>query len=1094
MICPSSQKSLAVFMSTLTAYAASAGSGKTFRITREYLKLILKNTHAASGYRRILAVTFTNKATEEMKTRIVEELDFLARGNEKKLKDLCREFAAEGVNVSPLELQQRALDARGNILHDYSRFSILTIDKFFQKVLRAFVNDVGLRPGFNLELDTNRLLEEAVEAVLENAEGNEQRQQWLYMLHNQRIEEGHSWRLKKILLDLGREIFSETFQHLYTEVQDKLNDKTFLQDYVQGLQKMAQQVDNEMQDIAQKAKSYMQAQGIQPDDFKGKSKGFIMHFDKLLKKSYTPTKTALDAVNTPDSWIAKGSDVSKVREAYPHLNPLLEKACTLWQEKGKEYSSVEAITKKFMVLGLLADIAHHVRDIASDENLLLISDSTSIISGLIGDSEAPFLYEKLGNTFRTFMIDEFQDTSKGQWNNFLPLIKNSLSEDEMCMVVGDVKQSIYRWRNGDWRILAYQIDDDLRQFGTTNRKALKDNWRSLYNVVVFNNALFKVAAQHLQATLNESNGDAISENLQRRLSSLVVNAYDDCIQHPQRDGEQEGYVRLEFVADSEEQSATAIVLEKLPQLIASLQDKGYKASDIAILTRNNEEGQVVANRLLSYRQASGDTEHCFDVVSQDSLFLNASSVVQLCIALLRLASGQKNDISEAFLRHEMSCYLHGSENVDMHTLFSQKLAEEDWQLLQSLPLKSLPEAFECIVRHYKLNLLQDELPFLQGLHELIVSFANRKISDISAFLEWWDESGVKKALQSPGGQEAIKISTIHKSKGLQYKVVVVPFCSWDIDTKTNSVVWMKPNVEPFSKLPYVPLSYSSKLSNTIFAEQHAEERAQAYVDNLNVLYVALTRAEEQLYIFVPQKTSKERKSVSRISHVLEDIFGVYRDNASIDFEGLSGKKNEAGVIEFGIETKLQSVDKENNTPSIPLRQYPSEVFTPRLRIHYDAQRLLNEGEQGAKAYGTLMHKAFERIRTVDDVNSAVDFLLDEGWVQSDNVEELRQKINSALQQPGVASFFSDEWTVRNEADIILPHHDDATLLRRPDRVMSKNNHAVVLDYKFGKNVEAKHQKQVQEYAGYLSQMGFEKVDAYVWYVTLGELTHVSIYN
>ncbi|MDR0418962.1 MAG: UvrD-helicase domain-containing protein, partial [Prevotellaceae bacterium] len=984
-------------ISGLTAYSASAGSGKTFRITREYLKLLLASKSSTNAYRRIVAVTFTNKATEEMKTRVIKELNELAGGNREKLEDLCKEFNAEGVGVNPFELQQRALEARGNMLHDYSRISILTIDKFFQKILRAFVNDAGLHPGFNIELDQNRLLEEAVDAVLENADNDEQRSRWLLQLVDQRIEDGQSWSIKKSLIRQGRQIFNESFKRFDSTIHEKFSDREFLQQYMAKLRNVMKSVDDEMKDMARKSKAYMQLQRLEADDFKGKSRGFIAHFSKIEKGIYEPTKTTKEAVNVIENWCSKDGHTARIDEAYNYLNPLLARACQLWNEKREEYNTADAILKNFMLLGLLADISSQVRQNANEENILPISDSTQLISGLVGDSDAPFIYEKIGSIISTFMIDEFQDTSVGQWNNFLPLLKNSLSEDNFCMVVGDVKQSIYRWRNGDWRILAYGLDRDLGYFGEVNRKTLKDNWRSLYNVVLFNNELFKQASEHLQGILNESMGEELNPELRKRLDTMITSAYADCEQNPKRDCDAKGHVRFEVVNETESQASNEVVLSRLPLLITELQDKGYEAGDIAILIRNNRHGQEIANALMRYKQLLGKTKYCFDVVSRDSLLLRSSSVVKLYIALLRIAVGQKNDINEAFLRHELEQYIRrsGVGGDRLHVLFSEQMDAKELRFLESLTLRSLTESFELIVQRYRLNLMVEELPFLQALHDLIISFSNRKLSDIDSFLQWWDEGGNTNPLQSPEGQNAITISSIHKSKGLQYKVVIVPYCSWELDTKVNETVWVQPHTSPFDELPSVPVAYSKKLENTIFTEQYCVEKAQAYVDNLNLLYVALTRAEEQLYVYVPMRgVGVERKKVTHISHVLSDIFTARSGENNIVFGVIEGQRVAENVWEFGSSKKEIRGREGRSVNAIPLNSYPSESFTPRLKIHYAAQNMLKEQVmvKRGRSYGTLMHKIFELIRTPNDIGDAVDALAAEGWLTQDEVPVILNKV------------------------------------------------------------------------------------------------------
>lgn len=1079
--------------SSLTAYSASAGSGKTFRITREYLKLLLKTSGGARAYRSILAVTFTNKATGEMKGRIVAALSELARGSEAQLRSFCEELAREGVHLPPHELQQRALEVRGNLLHDYSRFSVFTIDKFFQKVLHAFVNEAGLHPGFVVELDTDRLLEEAVNAVLESAGGDRQRMSWLMQLVQQRIGDGKSWDVKRELLELGKEIFKEHFGRLSAAMSGRLNDKAFLQGYMQTLRALQKAVDEPMQAIAADAQAYMASQQLAEGDFKGKSRGFIAHFRKIARGEYEPSATTLRAVDCPDEWAPKTAAAASIAAAYERLNPLLAQACTLWEESAQRYQTAGVILKNLMVLGLLTDIAAQMRSIAGEDNLMPISDSVHLIRGLIDGSDAPFIYEKVGSAYRTFMIDEFQDTSVEQWGNFCPLVSNSLAEGNLSMVVGDVKQSIYRWRNGDWRILAYGIDSDLQAFGRVNRETLDKNFRSLPQVVEFNNELFRRLSQQLQALLSAGLSASLPPETRQALSTLLADAYADCAQLPQRKEEAKGYVQVELVEDSEEQRAADAILEKLPLQVAALQDSGYSAGDIAILTRNNRQGQAVANALIRHRHSSGDAVHCFDVVSQDSLFLNASPAVKMAIALLRMAAGQQNDISEAFLRSELAQYVHGEAPAGMHAIFSEKMGSAEHDFLENLPLKSLPEAFEAIVQRYRLNELREDLPFLQGLHDLVVGFANRKLSDIASFLEWWDECGKSKPLYSPEGQNAVTIATIHKSKGLQYKVVIAPFAGWELDTKTGSTVWMQPTAPPFNELPYVPLPYTDRLKQTIFSAQQSVEQAQAYVDNLNLLYVALTRAEEQLYIYAPLKSlSNDGKPAQNMAEALRDVFAALPDGDSVRFGAAIGRKVSGCLWQFGDGSAPRSADnlQQQDSPNIPLSEYPSSAFTPKLRLRYEARELFERAGQEQRASGLLKHKVFERLRTAGDAPLAVESLVREGWVAQADAENLRREVADALEQPQACAWFDGSWQVYAEAELLLPASSGKAAVKRPDRVMTRGSVAVVVDYKFGDKTDARYARQVEEYVDVLRKMGYDSVEGYVWYVNLAKTERV----
>ncbi|GHT14652.1 DNA helicase [Bacteroidia bacterium] len=901
----------------LTVYSASAGAGKTYRITQEYLKLILHPRRSPKEYRRVLAVTFTNKATAEMKERILSKINELASGQEDVLTALCQEFAPMGVSITPTELQQRAKEVRSHLLHDYTRFSVLTIDKFFQRVLQAFVREANLLPGFEVELNTERLVEEAAGKVLENAGGDPQRQAWLWQMVERNIETGKTWNVKTSLEKLGSELFKENFRQLNDTLHVKLRDKHFLQNYFTHRQNEMTAVDKHLQGLAQQAIRYLQQNNLSTEDFKYGKTSCVNYFYKVQRGDYEAGTRVQSAMDVKENWYK--IETSALQDAYNVLNPLLASICGYWNAHQKNYNTAKIIGKNFMQLGLLADMAAQVQAMVSDRNVLPLSYATRLIAGLIGGSDTPFIYEKMGTTYRAMMIDEFQDTSRGQWNNFLPLITNSLSSGGWAMVVGDVKQSIYRWRNGDWHIMASQIDADV-QPSAVCRIALKQNWRSLPTVVNFNNLAFAKAVPALQQALDSNLSQDLPHDLRKQLVQTLNTAYADVEQLPQKQGSA-GYVKVEQVIDNDELLAHEQILARLPELVTLLQGKGYSKSDIAILVRGNKEGREVVDALLG---------NGIQVVSQDMLQIGTSPLVQLCIALLRMSTGQQNPLNEAFVQHTLSTFELLAKN-DLQKRWCLPDAEKTF--LQNLAQRSLIEAFEEMVQHYHLNKVDSELPFLQALFDGIIQFSNRRTADVSSFLEWWDAEGYKQPLAGNDGLDAITVNTIHKAKGLEYKVVILPFCDWDLDTKANSVLWMNNDAAPFDAIQQLPVSYEKSMAASCFGEQYAAEKTQSYVDSLNLLYVAQTRAVEKMYLFVPVKSTALPKEANKISHLLQTVF--FAGNTT-NFEALQCKRDNDNVLECGKDTDALQTHTPEQSCGIAWNHYPSYPFAPRLRIRKSA--------------------------------------------------------------------------------------------------------------------------------------------------------------
>ena len=566
----------------LTTYIASAGSGKTYALTNAYLRLLLSATAGMAGYRQLLAITFTNKAAGEMKTRIVECLNGLATGHE---VTVARQFC-DMLAISPEELRRRAVALRSAILHDYSHFSVATIDAFFQKIVRAFLREMGLLPGFALELDSERLLDEAVDALWQDTAHNLPLRHRLARMISQRIENGKSWNAREELKAMGNEVFKESFRSFGAGFLEQTGNADFLRNYETTLKEIVAGFTKTMQDAGTKALRILAERHIAVTDFKYKAASFANYFNKIAGEAqdYVPGVRALEALNNVDKWMT-GDDAKDavIRDAvYSLVNPLLQQAITCYEEQYTSYLTAREIRKNFYSMALLADVANKVTAIASEENLLLISDTLYLLRQLIGDNDTPFVYEKAGVYYRSFLLDEFQDTSNMQWESLRPLLLNGLSEGGEVLAVGDVKQSIYRWRNGDWRILSQGIYDDFAAFDS-QRITLDTNWRSREIIVRTNNDIFSRLPSLLQQRLNgHIDQAAIPLNSEQgaALRTIIMDAYSETQQQvsPKKHGTG-GYVHIETVAPPAVQkdtpaTAKETVLQRLPLLIAELQDRG----------------------------------------------------------------------------------------------------------------------------------------------------------------------------------------------------------------------------------------------------------------------------------------------------------------------------------------------------------------------------------------------------------------------------------------------------------------------------------------------------------------------------------------
>ncbi|MBI5218954.1 MAG: UvrD-helicase domain-containing protein [Bacteroidia bacterium] len=1076
-------------MSQLRIYRASAGSGKTFKLTGQYLSLLFKNPN---NYRHILAVTFTNKATEEMKSRIVKELFTLAKGDESNyLGNLIKE-----TNKNSQQVKKEAAEILNRLLHDYSRFSVGTIDSFFQSVIRAFTKEIGLQGGFTIEMDESGVLTEVVDKLISDIENDEELKKWLMRYAQEKVEEGKSWNLTYEISKLAKEIFKEEFKTFDKELIKKIQNKKFLDNFIQSLYAIQSAFEAHLQGTGKNAIEIIRQQGLTIDDFSNKDKGVAGYLLKLSeRRNFEPGKRARDGCSDIGIWVTKNS-LKKIlieKTVTQHLMALLNQAVDYYDSHFTQYNSADCVAGFLYTLGILTDIAKRVKDYTDENNLFLISDSSKLLREIISDTDAPFVYEKTGNIYKHFMIDEFQDTSGLQWANFRPLISNSLSENFISLVVGDVKQSIYRWRNGDWKLLAEQLEMDVSKFGS-HTEPLNFNWRSKENVMNFNNSLFHYASIVLQYQLNND----IEKNATAQIAKLedkILRAYIDSYQKlPDTNENKGGYVNATFIENTEDAPWREEVKKRLPACIEQLQDKGYSPKDIAILVRSKNDGQEIANVLLDYKNSThASAKYTYDVISNEALFVCNSPAVRLLVHLLKYFINPGDSINKAFILHEYFCYIKNNDNLPP---FNQALQDEDFK--EMLPpefsenfndLKCLPlfELTEKLINLFFLNSKVSDIPYLQEFQEMVLNFVREKTSDIGSFLEWWNEKGIEQSIAVSEQQDAIKILTIHKSKGLEFKAVIVPFCNWrmDHDSRMSNILWCKPETDPFNQLELLPVKYSSKLAQTIFYKEYFTEKMKSYVDNLNLLYVAFTRAEEALQVFLPLP---EKEGINNVADLIHYIFNQYTnfparpDNQYLQ-EFVKDWDDNTHIYQLGKPGKKTGKEKKPVFEEIKLDEYPVHNIEDRLRLKKNSIHYFSDN--GSVNYGAIIHALFEKIITADDMDMALQELVFEGKTGSDDIPYLKQRIKELFENKEIQDWFSGSWEVKAERTLLLKNGKS----KRPDRVMTKNNKAIALDYKTG-NPKPEDEAQIKEYISFLKEMGYENIEGRLLYFKTNQIIPV----
>ncbi|MDR3309617.1 MAG: UvrD-helicase domain-containing protein, partial [Tannerella sp.] len=619
----------------VTIYSASAGTGKTHTLTGEYLTLLFKGTE---GYRHILAVTFTNKATAEMKSRIIEELSRLA--DENQPSDYLA-MLSSGAKKDEQAIRGQARKILINILHDYSAFNISTIDHFFQRTMRSFTREIGLQGNYKIELDHQRMLEDSVDSMMSELEESKDNllMDWLLRFIEEKIDRGKDWDIKNDIISLGNQLFKEDFKSGSEALAESLSRKPFLKEYQDDLYKIMRPIENLARELGERGLQLMERHGLQASDFKGGSRSAFYRFEKLAVGNMEPPSATFCALlNNVENYYTKKAS-PEVRQACESIyndgmNSLINSVLDLFDNL-TDYYTAKVIARNFYALGILADLSEHISGWRSENNKMHISDTTELLNKIIGGSDIPFIYEKTGTRIDHYMIDEFQDTSAMQWANFRPLIKDSLDSGRSNLIVGDVKQSIYRFRNSDWSLLDRKVKEDFA--GLTVEKQLAENWRSCRNIVNFNNMIFDSVPYILQLQYNEEvEQSSLNEAEKEALSTGITSAYKGATQKIAPPFENRaGHVRIEFLTDEKERPWKEQSMERLPLLVEQLQAKGYELRDIAILVRNNDEGVLAAETLLGYSEQHPDSHYRYDIITEDSLTVNSSISVRWIVAMLR---------------------------------------------------------------------------------------------------------------------------------------------------------------------------------------------------------------------------------------------------------------------------------------------------------------------------------------------------------------------------------------------------------------------------------------------------------------------------
>ncbi len=1070
----------------LTVYRASAGAGKTHCLTGEFLILLFISPGA---FRRILAVTFTNKATEEMKKRIIDELYNLASGKQSDYIDSLKTI----YSLTEQQVRNQASNILKEILHDYSAFNISTIDRFFQQTMRAFTREIGLQGGYGIEMDQELVLTTAVDNLLFDLEKPENKDLlgWLLRFSEEKIENGGEWNLRKDIMALSRELFKESYKSFSEKVGEDIKNKDVLESYKEDLYKIIHSIEAKIKTLGEKGLAIMEQHVIKPTDFKGGSRSPLCLFEKWARgEMKEPTATFIGLVDKVENYYTKTTSVGMQQlitaTVSDGLNDCVREVVSVFGDL-KAYYSAREIIRYYYTLGILADVAREIARYREEKNIMLIADTTELLNKVIEGSDAPFIYEKTGSHIDHYMIDEFQDTSGMQWDNFRPLINESLACGRTNLIVGDVKQSIYRFRNSDWNLLDVQIQSEFTE-KQLREETLKENWRSCRHIVTFNNTLFTVLPAILQRVYKEAlDASSLTAEQQEAFSSKIIAAYKQSSQKVAPPFlQKEGHVRIEFFSEENHESWKERALKQIPKTLEQLQDNGYLLKDIAILVRTNQEGAWVADSLLTYKEENPTSRYCYDIISDEALFISSAQSVRFLISVLRYLKNPENRTNKQIMLQTYSV-LRGSFGEENQILFS----EEVFSMLDFLSRQSLYEVTEGLFRFFASDLPENEQVFLQAFFDIISEFVQKESADLSRFLKWWDETGYKKTIATPDGQNAIRILTIHKSKGLGFKVVLIPFADWEIDHRPTKpiILWCHPKEPPFNRLHLVPVRYSQSLGKTIFATDYFNERLHAFIDNLNLLYVAFTRSKEELIVFAPRpdKIKEQTGQAEKISSLADVLWtGLCTDVQGDDLITLPSSFDiSTGFFELGNWQRAVMKKELEDIQEYEMERLNSISPDDRLQLRLRGKDYFFDDVQ--RKHGALMHEILSGIHSYKDIDVTVERYLLKGLISREEETVLKNRLAVLLNKPEVLAWYDGTARVLNEVNILV----GGGASKRPDRVMIIKDKVIVVDYKFGKQFKKIYHNQVRNYLSLIRQMGYKQVEGFLWYVELDKIEEVK---
>ena len=1040
-------------------YKSSAGSGKTYTLVREYLLLVLSNPYA---YKNVLAVTFTNKAAREMKERILTALSEIA---DKKNDGLTKEVA-KALSSTPAGVKKAAGQVLTNILHDYANFSVSTIDSFTNKIVRTFARDLGVSSKFEIEHDIDALLSKMIDQLMDSIGRDPYVTEVLMQFAEEKLEQEKTWNLEgdisRIALTLFQSPSRDSIQKLGNIGQENfMNFITFLKEKLDDFP-------IQFGAWAENGVKIIEKHGLTGTDFKGKGNSYASILYRLQGEPTADqvrrelNKASMIKAVEGGEWMAKTGKLNGQIEGA--LNDgLRDQVCQMYEyyrEENENYLTASLAYKNIYSLAVLREVEDLVEDYKTENNVLHFSDLNNKIENFVSEEPAEYIFWRLGEKYKHFLVDEFQDTSTIQWDNLMPLFDNLISggePDGSILLVGDTKQAIYRWRGGESSIMETQAP----AFLNVPPKILNTNWRSRENVVTFNNDFFDAAK------------DIFNEN------PLLPEIYSDFKQEISEKNKGGGYVKVEFLmGETGDEKFSDLALDQTLTTIQSLKAEGIKYGDIAILVRRTVEGSNLAKHLSDYK---------IPVISSDSLLLKTEPKVQFLISLLKSLNDQTDKLAQAEVLHYWFLYGPISEEatiiqepvfnvfcseMDSRLLFREHLPDEYERLVYKLSSVPLYELVEELIRIFQLN--SEPNAYLQHFLDEVLKFSERWGADLTGFLRFWVDKEDKLSIVVPEAENAVQIITIHKAKGLEFPIVILPMADWQLQPRNNSLFWAE-TPENFKEYSDVFLLGTQKdLNDSKFQKDYQNEIVHTLIDNINLLYVAFTRPRERLYIFAPMTNYHKEKEIRNTGEL---IYATITD---------SFNAGGTGVYERGVPAPL--AETPLLTGSIPAEKFISNDWKAKIRVNPNyAAFWKKEEEKNAKgiSLNALVRETLIQLEEPAQLSLILDKFEEKGLAAKDQMPALEDKVKRILSLPYLSDWYSGKYPFRIQPEILHPEG------QRPKahRLVSPPGQTILLDFNYQDDV-GKMKEDLDQLASLIKNGGKRKIHKYILDVREEKLVEV----